>query len=84
MSDDVTNVWADVPDWGGIGAARLVRAPNGSLNASIWELPPGGSQFVYHFHHGTEELLVVLRCRSRAAQRAATRSGTTATPLHAC
>jgi uncharacterized cupin superfamily protein len=61
MADEATNVWDEVPDWGGIGARRLVRAPGGSLNASVWELPPGGSQFVYHFHHGTEELLVVLR-----------------------
>jgi uncharacterized cupin superfamily protein len=61
MSDEAGNVWADVPDWGGVGARRLVRAPGGSLNASVWELQPGASQFVYHFHHGSEELLVVLR-----------------------
>jgi uncharacterized cupin superfamily protein len=58
---DAENVWADVPDWGGVGALRLVRAEEGSLGASIWELQPGGSQFVYHFHHGSEELIVVLR-----------------------
>lgn len=58
---DATNVWDDVPDWGGIGARRLTRAESGALGASIWELQPGGSQFVYHFHHGSEELLVVLR-----------------------
>ena len=61
MSDDATNVWDDVPDWGGIGARRLVRAASNALGASVWELQPGGSQFVYHFHHGSEELLVVLR-----------------------
>ncbi len=64
MNDDATNIWDDVPDWGGgIGARRLVRAPAGSLGASIWDLQPGASQFVYHFHYGTEELLVVLRGR---------------------
>ena len=26
MSSDAENVWADVPDWGGVGAQRLVRA----------------------------------------------------------
>jgi uncharacterized cupin superfamily protein len=57
---DATNVWDDVPDWGGIGARRLARSTSG-LGASIWEVQPGGSQFVYHFHHGSEELLVVLR-----------------------
>jgi hypothetical protein len=53
---DAENVWADVPDWGGVGAQRLVRAEGGSLGGS-WELQPGGSQFVYHFHHGSEELV---------------------------
>jgi uncharacterized cupin superfamily protein len=61
MSEDATNVWADVPDWGGIGACRLARAPGSALGGSIWELQPGGSQFVYHFHHGSEELLLVLQ-----------------------
>jgi len=61
MSADATNVWDEVPDWGGVGARRLARAPGASLGASVWELQPGGSQFVYHFHHGSEELLVVLR-----------------------
>ena len=62
MSDEAASVWSDVPDWGGgVGARRVVRAPGGSLGVSLWELQPGASQFVYHFHHGTEELLVVLR-----------------------
>jgi uncharacterized cupin superfamily protein len=58
---DASNVWDDVPDWGGIGARRLARHPEAALGASVWELQPGGTQFVYHFHHGSEELLVVLR-----------------------
>ena len=58
---DATNVWDDVPDWGGIGARRLVRSESNALGASVWEVQPGGSQFVYHFHHGSEELLIVLR-----------------------
>ena len=59
---DASNIWADVPDWGGgVGARRLQRAPAGSLGASLWEFEPGASQFVYHFHHGTDELLIVLR-----------------------
>jgi len=55
-----SNVWDEVPDWGGVGALRLDRAERG-LGASVWELQPGASQFVYHFHHGSDELLVVLR-----------------------
>ena len=54
------NVWDEVPDWGGVGALRLDRAEAG-LGASVWELQPGAAQFVYHFHHGSDELLVVLR-----------------------
>jgi uncharacterized cupin superfamily protein len=27
----------------------------------VWEFQPGQGQFVYHFHHASEELLVVLR-----------------------
>jgi uncharacterized cupin superfamily protein len=62
VTDDAGNVWADVPDWGGgVGARRLVRSPSNALGASLWEFQPGSSQFVYHFHHGSEELLVVLR-----------------------
>jgi uncharacterized cupin superfamily protein len=62
LSDDAANIWADVPDWGGgVGARRLVRGPSNALGASVWEFRPGASQFVYHFHHGSEELLVVLR-----------------------
>ena len=62
MPDDAANVADDVPEWGGgVGARRVVRSSGGSLGASLWEFQPGAAQFVYHFHRGTEELLVVLR-----------------------
>jgi uncharacterized cupin superfamily protein len=60
---DATNVWDEVPDWGGIGARRLVRPDDRSLGASVWEIQPGGSESYYHFHHGSEEMLVVLKGR---------------------
>jgi uncharacterized cupin superfamily protein len=50
-------------DWSGGGAKskRLVgRGP--VLGASVYELDPGNFA-VYHYHHGAEELLVVLRGR---------------------
>ena len=56
----MSNVWDDVPDWGGVGARRLDR--KGTLSASIWEIHPGGENW-NHFHHGSEELLIVLRGR---------------------
>jgi uncharacterized cupin superfamily protein len=62
MSDDATNLRDGVPDWGGgVGARRVVRSPSNALGASMWEFQPGTGQFVYHFHHGGEELLIVLR-----------------------
>jgi uncharacterized cupin superfamily protein len=63
----MTNIWAH--DWDltsdqpGFGA-RAKRLPRGErLGASVYEVPPGDAQVPYHFHHGMEELLVVLRGR---------------------
>jgi uncharacterized cupin superfamily protein len=58
-----TDEWDETDDWSGGGAksTRLVeRGP--SLGATVYELGPGNAA-VYHFHHGSEELLVVLRGR---------------------
>jgi len=60
------NVWSDDwdpgEDWSG-GGARSKPLPRGpGLGASVYELGPGNF-VVYHFHHGMEELLVVLRGR---------------------
>jgi uncharacterized cupin superfamily protein len=60
------NIWTDEwdpdNDWSGGGGSskRLPRGPN--LGASVYELGPGNF-VVYHFHHASEELLVVLRGR---------------------
>lgn len=62
MSDH--NIWSDdwdpSEDWSGGGARskRLPRGPN--LGASVYELGPG-NWAVYHFHHASEELMIVLR-----------------------
>jgi uncharacterized cupin superfamily protein len=63
----VSNIWSD--DWESLGetaweaGAKSTRLPRGDvLGASIYELPPGGRS-TYHFHHGSEEMLVVLRGR---------------------
>jgi uncharacterized cupin superfamily protein len=40
---------------------RLGRRLGGELlGASVYEMPPGERSFPYHFHHGNEELLVVV------------------------
>ena len=62
MSD--ANVWADTwdpgEDWSG-GGALSKRLPRGDvLGATVYELGPGNFA-VYHFHHGAEELMIVLR-----------------------
>jgi uncharacterized cupin superfamily protein len=38
-------------------------APGAKLGMSIYELLPGQTQCPYHFHHGSEELVLVLRGR---------------------
>ena len=55
--------WDELDDWSG-GGARSTRLVDGGpmLGASVYELGPGSSA-VYHFHHGSEELLIVLRGR---------------------
>ena len=68
MSDN--NIWSDVwgpqdEDWSGGGALskRLPRATERpELGLTLYELGPGAF-VVYHFHHGGEEMLVVLRGR---------------------
>ena len=68
MSDH--NIWSDAwdpaeEDWSGGGAVskRLPRAAERpGLGVTVYELDPGDF-VVYHAHHGSEELLIVLRGR---------------------
>jgi uncharacterized cupin superfamily protein len=60
----VANVWSD--DWDSLGdsdwegGTKSKRVAGGeTAGASVYELPPGGST-PYHFHHGSEEILVAL------------------------
>lgn len=66
MADEYgDNVWAELPElWEGIRGSRLVREEGRPLAGAVWELPPGSRGVDYHFHHGTEEYLVVLRGRA--------------------
>ena len=62
MSD--ANVWSDTwdpgEDWSG-GGALSKRLPRGDvIGGTVYELGPGNFA-VYHFHHGAEELIIVLR-----------------------
>jgi uncharacterized cupin superfamily protein len=62
MADD--NIWSEEwepsEDWSG-GGGRSKRLPRGEvLGASVYELDPGNF-VVYHFHHGAEEMMIVIR-----------------------
>jgi uncharacterized cupin superfamily protein len=62
----MSNVWSDDwdpgEDWSG-GGGKSKALPRGpGLGATVYELGPGNFA-VYHFHHGMEELLIVLRGR---------------------
>ena len=64
MSDNnvLSDEWEPSEDWSG-GGARSKRMPRGDvLGASVCELDPGNF-VVYHFHHGAEEMMIVLRGR---------------------
>ena len=52
---------AEAAGFTGVRGKRLLRRRGALLSSSVWELEPGGVQAPYHFHHGGEELLVVLR-----------------------
>jgi uncharacterized cupin superfamily protein len=56
--------WGEQPeDWaGGGGRSKRAVGPGQLLGASVYEFDPGNFS-VYHFHHGSEELLIVLRGR---------------------
>ena len=48
----------------GVRGSRLLQREKGDrLRAAVWEIDPGAASGPYHVHHGTEELLLVLRGR---------------------
>jgi len=64
MADDYgTSVYeAELPEvWEGIRGRRLIREEGRPLSGAVWELAPGSRGVDYHFHHGSEEFLIVLR-----------------------
>ena len=62
------NIWDDnwgeqQEDWsGGGGKAKRLVGSGPLLGASLYELEPGNFM-IFHYHHGSEELLLVLRGR---------------------
>lgn len=56
--DDWDEGFPPTPGWT-FRTKRLVPPPS-DLGMSLYELPPGERQPLYHFHHGCEELILVL------------------------
>jgi uncharacterized cupin superfamily protein len=60
------NIWSDDwgeqdEDWSGGGGLGKRLVPRGAfLGASVYQLERGNFQ-IFHFHHGSDELLIVLR-----------------------
>jgi uncharacterized cupin superfamily protein len=42
---------------------RMERPQGATLAVALWELDPGARSGEYHFHHGSEETIIVLRGR---------------------
>ena len=64
MTEYGDNVWAELEELeDGVSGRRLKRDEGAGLVAAVWELAPGSEGVVFHYHHGIEELLVVLRGR---------------------
>jgi uncharacterized cupin superfamily protein len=58
-----TDDWDDGEDWsGGGGKSRRLVGSGVFLGATVYELDPG-TWAIYHAHHGSEEVLLVLRGR---------------------
>jgi uncharacterized cupin superfamily protein len=57
--------WDEIypPTDGWVSNQKRLVPPGHTLGMSVIELLPGQTQCPYHFHHGNEELLIVLRGR---------------------
>jgi uncharacterized cupin superfamily protein len=62
---ETPNIWSDEwqfesdEEW---AAGKSTPLPRGDrIGATVYEIAPGRTSGNYHFHHGAEELLVVLR-----------------------
>ena len=61
FADDWEDLFPPTEGWRS-NVKRLVT-PGHMLGMSVYELLPGQTQCPYHFHHGNEELILVLRGR---------------------
>ena len=61
FADEWQDIYPQIEGWRS-NVRRLVP-PGNTLGMSVYELLPQQTQCPYHFHHGNEELILVLRGR---------------------
>ena len=61
FADDWQEIYPQIEGWR--SNVRRLAPPGTALGMSVYELPPGQTQCPYHFHHGNEEMILVLRGR---------------------
>src|SRR5207248_1693244 len=61
FADDWQEIYPQIEGWR--SNVRRLAPPRTALGMSVYELPPGQTQCPYHFHHGNEEMILVLRGR---------------------
>jgi uncharacterized cupin superfamily protein len=59
FADEWDDAYPQIDGW----RSNYKRLGVGTLGMGLYELLPGQTQCPYHFHHGNDELLVVLRGR---------------------
>jgi uncharacterized cupin superfamily protein len=75
------NVWSEEWDEDQAEGRRRRIVAGEMLGATLYELSRGGG-IAYHFHHGSEELLIVLRGRVTLRTPEGTRDVTTGDVVH--
>ena len=75
------NIWSEEWDENQAEGRRRRVAAGETLGATLYELSRGGG-IAYHFHHGSEELLIVLRGRVTLRTPVGTRDVTAGDVLH--
>ena len=65
IANALTDEWDDPfpPTEGWRSHIKRLIPPGHGLGMSVWELEAGQTQVPYHFHHGSDELILVLRGR---------------------
>ena len=75
------NIWSEEWDENQTEGRKRRVAAGDILGSTLYELSKGGG-IAYHFHHGSEELLIVLRGRLKLRTPAGTREAVAGDVVH--